>query len=274
MSADAMPLSRGERIADVLLGVLVALALIILYAPVIIGALFSVVPIEQGAPQWQAATFAWYGALADNQSVIDAVKTTLLVGTVSVFAATFLAIAIALYVRSEQAIAASIIELVVYLPFLVPPIIIGLSMLVFFANIGIDRGLVTLIVGHTAFVTAVIYRLVSTRLAALPASLVSASADLGATSWQTFRYVLWPHLRSAALTGAILAFTLSFDETFISVFLAGDAVTLPLRLWGMARVGFTPEINALVTLVLVVSIALTFVIALRFRATISREDEQ
>ena len=79
------------------------------------------------------------------------------------------------------------------------------------------------------------------------------------------RYVVWPQLRSAVVTGAILAFTLSFDETLISVFLAGDATTLPLRLWAMMRVGFTPEINALVTLVLLISIALTIVVGLRLQ---------
>ena len=101
---------------------------------------------------------------------------------------------------------------------------------------------------------------------ALPIStLFEASADLGATRWQTLRHVLWPQLRSAVATGAILAFTLSFDETLISVFLAGDATTLPLRLWAMMRVGFTPEINALVTLVLLFSIALAIIVSLRMK---------
>jgi ABC-type spermidine/putrescine transport system permease subunit II len=268
------PRSLGERVTDALLYVLVALVLIVLYAPVIIGALFSVVPLAQGAPQWQAASFEFYQTLAQNQSVLDAVRTTVLVGSISVLLASVLAVIIALYVQSEAAIGGRVLEFLVYLPFAVPPIITGLSMLVFFAGIGIDRGTQTLIIGHTAFVLAVVYRLVANRLAGLPASLVAASADLGASPWQTFRHVLWPHLRSAVLTGAILAFTLSFDETFISVFLSGDAVTLPLRLWGMARVGFTPEINALVTIVLALSILLTMIVALRFRPGISSPEDE
>jgi ABC-type spermidine/putrescine transport system permease subunit II len=91
--------------------------------------------------------------------------------------------------------------------------------------------------------------------------MIEASYDLGASRWSTLRYVLLPHLASAILTGALLALTLSFDETLISSFVAGDRMTLPLRLWAMMRVGFTPEINALVTLVLLVSIALALVSA-------------
>ena len=105
-----------------------------------------------------------------------------------------------------------------------------------------------------------------TRLQSLPASLVEASSDLGATRWQTFRHVLWPQIAPAVVTGSILALALSFDETLITSFLAGNEMTLPIRLWAMMRVGFTPEINALVTVVLLVSIALTIVIGLRLRA--------
>jgi ABC-type spermidine/putrescine transport system permease subunit II len=128
-----------------------------------------------------------------------------------------------------------------------------------------NRGLVTIVAGHTIFVLAVTYRLVLTRLQALPRSLIDASFDLGASRWQTLRYVLAPHLASAVMTGALLALTLSFDETLISTFLAGDQMTLPLRLWAMMRVGFTPEINALVTLVLLISICLTIVMAWRMK---------
>jgi ABC-type spermidine/putrescine transport system permease subunit II len=138
-------------------------------------------------------------------------------------------------------------------------------LLVASAQLGINRGLATLVTGHMVFVLAVAYRLVLTRLQALPPSLIEASFDLGASRWQTLRYVLLPHLTSAVVTGAMLSLTLSFDETLISTFVAGDQMTLPLRLWAMMRVGFTPEINALVTLVLLVSIVLSIVTALRLR---------
>jgi ABC-type spermidine/putrescine transport system permease subunit II len=186
---------------------------------------------------------------------------TAIVAIASVLIASVLAVLLALYTEWEGAIGRRVIELVIYLPFLLPPIVTGLALLVSSAQLGINRGLLTVVVGHTVFVLAVAYRLVLTRLQALPKSLVEASFDLGASHWQTLRYVLMPHLASAVMTGAVLALTLSFDETLITTFVAGDQMTLPIRLWAMMRVGFTPEINALVTLVLLVSIALAVVAA-------------
>lgn len=258
--------SRLERLVEIGLGFVAFAAFLVLYAPVGISALFSIVPIDRAGIHWNEATLAWYGRLAGNASVIGAVELTLAVGVLSVALATVLALVLAFYVEWEGAVARRFVEVVVYLPFLMPPIITGLALLVFLDQLGISRGAATIVIGHTALVLAVLYRLVLTRLRALPRTLVEASTDLGATRWQTFRHVLWPQLRSAVATGAVLALTLSFDETLITVFLAGDATTLPLRLWGMMRVGFTPEINALVTLVLVVSIALALVVVGRLKS--------
>lgn len=264
--------SRTERIVDIVLALLAGVVFVVLYAPLIISALFSVVEVKRGVIQWDTATLVWYGRLWENQSILDAIRSTLVVGVISVGLAVVLAIIFALYVEWEGAIGQRLIELVIYLPFLLPPIVTGLALLVFFAGLGLDRNLLTVTIGHTIFVLAVLYRLVLTRLQALPKTFVEASADLGATRWQTLRYVLWPHLSSAVATGAILAFTLSFDETLITVFLAGDQMTLPLRLWAMMRVGFTPEINALVTLLLLFSIALTVLVGARLQTGNQRDD--
>jgi ABC-type spermidine/putrescine transport system permease subunit II len=265
--------TRGERIVDALLWIVAGVSFLILYAPVLIGALFSLVEVQRGEVLWHTATLAWYGELWRNQSILDAIRLTLLVAGISVVVASILAVVLALYVHAENATGRRFLELVIYLPFLLPPIVTGLALLVFFGQVGLSRGTATVAIGHTVFVLAVIYRLVLTRLQSLPRSLVEASADLGATRWQTFRHVLWPQLAPAILTGAILALTLSFDETLITTFLAGDQMTLPIRLWAMMRVGFTPEINALVTIVLVVSIALTLVIGLRLQPRGQAEDD-
>ncbi|MFT3987877.1 ABC transporter permease [Aestuariivirga sp.] len=264
--------SAGERAADLACGAVAVLAFIVLYAPLGIGALFSIVPVDRQGIHWSDATLSWYGSFLQNPSIVSAIETTLLVGIAAVMIAAALAVVLALYVEWEGAMFRRAVELIVYLPFLLPPIVTGLSLLIFFFNAGIARGYITIIIGHTVFVLAVLFRLVQTRLQSIPPSLFEASSDLGASRWQTFRHVLWPQLQSAVATGAILAFTLSFDETLISVFLAGDATTLPLRLWAMMRVGFTPEINALVTVVLAMSIALTVAIALRLKPEDQREE--
>ena len=264
--------SLSERIVDVILGVVTAATFFVLYTPVIISAVFSVVPMDRKGAHWDQFSFDWYARLLDNPSVVAAIQTTLTAGIISVVAATALAIVIALYVEWEGAVMRQLIALMVYLPFLMPPIITGLSLLILFNNLGIPRGILTISIGHTALVLAILYHLILMRLKATSKTMFEASADLGATRWQTFRYVIWPQLRSAAVTGAVLALTISFDETFITVFLAGDTTTLPLRLWGMMRVGFTPQINALVTIVLGVSIALAVVAALRLAPKGELED--
>ena len=257
--------TRGERIVHALMLALAGVTLLVLYAPVFVGALFSVVEVTRQGIDWQSATLAWYGRLWGNADILAVLRATLIVGLIAVSIAVALSIVLALYVNWEGAIGRGLIELLVYLPFLLPPIITGLSLLVFFSRLGVDRGITTLAVGHSVFVLALIYRIVLTRLRSIPKSLVEASADLGASRWQTFALVLWPQLRPAVTTGAILGFALSFDETLISVFLSGSDSTLPLRLWAMMRVGFTPEINALVTLVLAATILLAVVVSLRMR---------
>ncbi len=254
-------------------GLITVLVFAVLYAPVLLSALFSVVEIQQGRILWETLSFAPYLTLWSNSSVIDALSNTAIVAVVAVALAMILAVVLALYTQWEGALGKRWLEAMIYLPFLLPPMVTGLSLLVASAELGIDRGLWTIVIGHTVFVLAVAYRLVSTRLQALPPSLVEASFDCGASRWQTFRHVLLPHLASAIVTGAVLALTLSFDETLISTFIAGDKTTLPLRLWAMMRVGFTPEINALVTLVLLVTITLAMVAAWRLKPRFDLEEE-
>ena len=250
---------------EAIAGLFTALVLLVLYSPVLINALFSVVALDDGQIQWESFSLAPYRAVWSDPDVISALRNTGAVAFVAVGAATLLAVAFALYADRDRAIGRRSLELTIYLPFLLPPIVTGLSLLVACATLGVSRGVATIILGHTVFVLAITYRLVRTRLQALPRSMVEASADLGATPWQTFRHILLPHLATAVVTGALLALTLSFDETLITVFLSGDQMTLPLRLWAMMRTGFTQDINALVTVVLAVSIGLAVVVALRMK---------
>lgn len=265
-------LNRSERVADFLAGLLTAIVLLILYAPVFISAIFSLVEVNDGRILWETASIRNYISLWSNPSVIDALANTAIVAVCAVTISTVLAIALALYAEWPGAMFRRGLETAIYLPFLLPPIVTGLSLLVTSAQLGINRGLATIVMGHSAFVLAVAYRLVLTRLQSMPKTLVEASYDLGATRLQTFRYITLPFLASAITTGAVLALTLSFDETLISVFLAGDRMTLPLRLWAMMRVGFSPEINALVTLVLLVSLILAATVASRLKIGSSNQE--
>lgn len=252
-------MSRWERISDWALGAVTALVLFGLYAPALVVALFSVFEVKQQKVDFGSFSLAWYGRLVHNADILAALRNSLAVAFAAVALSLVLGMVVAFYANDPRNRGRRFLELLVYLPFLLPPIITGLSLLIFFREVEVARGLITVTIGHVAFLLALTYRLLMTRLRVLSRSMVEASYDLGANGWQTFRYVLFPHLRSAVVGAGLLACTLSLDETLITSFLFGsDSMTLPIRLWSMMRVGFTPEINALVTLIL----GVTFVLAL------------
>ena len=176
--------------------------------------------------------------------------TVLLVGGAAVGLALIFGTALAFHYNGSRSRFREVLQLVIFLPFLMPPIITGLSLLIFFRETDIPRSLVTVVIGHTVFVMTLAYRTIVVRLQTLGPSLIEASYDLGASTMQTFFYVVLPSLRSALIGSAVLCFALSFDETLITILVTGTDNTLPIRLWAMMRLGFTPDINALVALIL------------------------
>jgi ABC-type spermidine/putrescine transport system permease subunit II len=253
-----MRLTAPVRLA---LWALAALVLALLYGPLIVAVFFSFFRLQSNQVQWDSFSFDAYGKLLKNENVIGALGNTLLVGIAAVAAALVFGTLLAFYYHSNRSRSREWLQLVIFLPFLMPPILTGLALLIFFRQIDFPRSLVTVIIGHTVFVLALVYRNILARLQTLSRSLVEASLDLGASRWQTFRHVLLPNLATAVLASAILAFALSFDETLITLLVTGTSNTLPLWLWSMMRLGFTPDINALVTLILAATTGLCLVAA-------------
>lgn len=251
------------RMALVLLSAVAGFVLVLLYGPLFVAVFFSFIRFERNEVQWDSFSFDAYHELLRDQGIIDALVNTFVVGGSAVALALVLGTVIAFYYHGGRSPLREVLQLVVYLPFLMPPIITGLSLLIFFRETNLPRSLFTVVVGHMVFVLAIVYRVVLTRLQALRPSLVEASLDLGASRWQTFRHVLAPNLMTALISAAILAFALSFDETLITLLVTGTRNTLPMRIWAMMRLGFTPDINALVTLILVATTGFAL-IALRF----------
>jgi putative spermidine/putrescine transport system permease protein/spermidine/putrescine transport system permease protein len=229
-----------------------AFVLLLLYGPLFLAIFFSFFAFRSNRVQWDSFSFTAYARLMDNQRIIDALTNTFVVGAIAVALSLVIGTLLALYHHAERGNkrGRDLLQVVIYLPFLVPPIVTGLSLLIFFRQIDFERSLVTVVIGHTVFVLALVYRNVLARLQTVSRSLVEASLDLGANRWQTFRYVLLPQLMTAFLAAGILAFALSFDETLITLLVTGTNYTLPMELWSMMRLGFTPDINALVALVL------------------------
>jgi putative spermidine/putrescine transport system permease protein/spermidine/putrescine transport system permease protein len=227
-----------------------AFVLLLLYGPLFLAIFFSFFAFRSNQVQWDRFSFSAYAKLMDNHRIIDALTNTFVVGVIAVALSLVIGTLLALYHHAGRGRSRDLLQVVIYLPFLVPPIVTGLSLLIFFRQIDFERSLVTVIIGHTVFVLAVVYRNVLARLQTVSRTLVEASLDLGANRWQTFRYVLLPQLMTALLAAGILAFALSFDETLITLLVTGTKSTLPMWLWSMMRLGFTPDVNALVALVL------------------------
>jgi ABC-type spermidine/putrescine transport system permease subunit II len=256
---------NAGRIARFSLWVLTAVTLALLYGPLLATFVYSFFSRRGGTIDWSSFTFGWYLRLFADQNLRDALLNSVTVGFVATAVSLVMGMLLAFYSNDPTARGRSLLQAIVFLPFIMPPIITGLALLIFFRETNVPRSLVTVTIGHIVFVLAVVYRTLLARLQALRRSLVEASYDLGANRWQTFRFILMPNLMTAIVSSAVLAFALSFDETLITLFLASGESTLPLRLWGMMRIGFTPEINALVTLIILVSTGLFLAVARFFR---------
>ena len=147
------------------------------------------------------------------------------------------------------------VSFLLVLPIALPGIITGMALNSFFVFWNANFGLFTVVVGHATFCVVVVYNNVVARLRRVPGSLGEASADLGASGLQTFRYVTLPTISTALISGAVLAFALSFDEVIVTTFTAGAQNTLPLWIFGSIRLGQQlPQVNAIVLIVLAVTI--------------------
>jgi putative spermidine/putrescine transport system permease protein len=154
------------------------------------------------------------------------------------------------------------ISFLLVLPLALPGIITGIALNSFFTFTGIAFGTLTIVIGHTTFCIVVVYNNLIARLRRTPGSLAEASMDLGARGWQTQWYVMFPLVATSLVSGALLAFALSFDEVIVTVFVAGAQNTLPLWIFGAIRLGQQlPEVNAVVTVVIVLTLIPVFVAA-------------
>lgn len=255
-------MSALPRLSTIFLAAITTLVAVLLYSPLFVPIVSSFFTISHGSVDWSSPTLATYVALAENHDILAALRTTLIVGVCTVILSVVSGTLLALYYHGRRS-GRSLLQFIIFLPFLMPPIISGLALLIFFREIGLERSLLTVVIGHTVFVLAIVYRTVLMRLQSMSRTLVEASYDLGATGWQTFWRIILPNLSSAMVGGAILAFALSFDETMITILVTGTQSTLPVRLWAMMRLGFSPDINALVALILMFTVLLC-VLAGRF----------
>lgn len=242
---------RTYRLMLLILGVIFAF----LYIPisVLVGLSFN----EGGLPTaWTGFSVKWYGALAGNNDILKAAGNTLVVALFSTVLSTLLGtlLAVGVEIRRRNG---NWLETIIFAPMIIPDIVLAIALLSMFSLLGVKMGLHTIVVSHVVFNLAFVCAVVRARLKSFDWSIVEASADLGASTMTTLYRIVIPVLMPAIIAGALLAFTLSVDEFIIAFFTAGagrSSITLPMQIFAMIRFGVTPEINALATIVMSVSV--------------------
>jgi spermidine/putrescine transport system permease protein len=249
--------SRGER----LLAGHFALVLAFLYLPIAVLIVLSF--NESGLPTaWGGFSTRWYESAVQNDAIISSLGNTLIVAGVTTLISTVIGTLLA--VGLERSVRSRVLEGAVFVPMVIPEIVLAIALLSFYNLVfvgwaGLQLGLWSIILAHSVFNIAFVAAIVRTRLRHFDFSTVEASLDLGASEVRTFRKVMLPALLPGVIAGALVAFTLSFDEFVIAYFNAGTTVTFPIQIYSMIRFGVTPEINAIATFVVVLSFTLLLV---------------
>jgi putrescine transport system permease protein len=230
-----------------------------LYLPIVLLVVYSF-NASRLVTVWGGFSTQWYAALFRNEALMGAAWVTLRVGLVSATVATLLGTLAALaLVRYGRFRGRTLFTGMVYAPMVMPEVITGLSLLLFFVAAGLDRGFWTIVLAHVTFTMCFVAVVVQSRLVTFDRALEEAAMDLGATPLRTFFFVTLPLIAPAIVAGFLLAFTLSIDDLVIASFTAGPgATTLPMRIYSQVRLGVTPEINAASTiLIALVTIGVT-----------------
>jgi ABC-type spermidine/putrescine transport system permease subunit II len=226
-----------------------------LYVPLFVTALFSFNKSPVQTWPMSGLTGSWYGEMVSSgplkAAALFSFRISLTTVAIGMLLGTYFALIVSRYVKHSGVLLAALAT-----PVVLPGVVLGISLLVVFRMASITPGFWTIVVGHATFVTPIIMFVVLTRIRTLDPSLEQASFDLGANRVQTFWHVTLPSIRVALMAGALLAFTVSFDEIIVTFFLAGVNVTLPVYVWNQLRFGFTPEVNAIFTVIGVISVLL------------------
>ena len=238
-----------------------AFGLAFLYLPIAILVIYSF-NASRLVTVWGGWSTRWYAALLEDRGLLDAALTSLRVGVVSASLATLLGTLAALALaRGGRFRMRTALSALVYAPIVMPEVITGLTLLLLFVALGLDRGAWTVTLAHTTLTLCFVTLIVQARLASFDWSLEEAAMDLGCPPWRTFLTVALPLVWPAVAAGWMLAFTLSLDDLVIASFTTGPgATTLPIRIYSDVRLGVKPEINAICS-VMIALVALVVVSA-------------
>jgi spermidine/putrescine transport system permease protein len=237
------------------------LVFLFLYFPMLIVLIFSFSPTKTIVGM-QGVTLRWYQELFQDRGLLNALWHSVLIGLASVASAVVLGVSGAFFLTRVRFPGKEAFRTLVLLPYILPGIIMGISLLIFIQTFGIRLSWFTVLLGHVSFTVPIVMFQIMARIARMGPNYQAAAMDLGANPAQTFWYVTLPMIRTAIIGAALLAFTVSFDEIVISFFLTGSAwMTLPVFIYGMMRFGLSPKVYAVSAIILVLSLALVMLMA-------------
>lgn len=248
-----------------------SLLYLFLYAPIAVVIVFSFNAARYGGP-WVGFTTKYYEVLFDSAEKLQAAKNTFVLAFASTAVATVLGTLLGYGLSRYRFPGKKTFSLLMYIPVVIPDIVMAVAMLMFYAlvrdHLGLfELGMTTMMISHVTFQIPFVAIVVRSRMVGMDPAIEEAAHDLGADSWQTFRYVTLPLILPAVVAGATLAFTLSLDDFVVSFFTTGPgATTLPILIYSSVKRGITPDINALSTLIVLVSVFGTLIATLLQRS--------
>lgn len=232
--------------------VYLALFFVILYIPILSVLIFSFNSTSSTA-QWSGFSLMWYRELFKDRVILESLILSLQVGVMtailSAIIGTFAAVT-GILVKKRRG---KTIEGLMLLPLLVPELALGISLLILFTFLKIPLGRFTLVIAHSLFCVPYVYVMVGLRLKEIDISILEASRDLGASQWEMIKTIILPLVYPSIITASLLALAMSLDDVVISTYVSGSKSTLPVHVFSMMRVGVTPKINALCTIILLIT---------------------
>lgn len=248
-------LPSGLKLLNWGLGAWTALVFVFLYLPIAVLVVYSFNTSKLNIV-WEGFTFQWYTDVWDNVRITRALKNSLIIATFTTIASLVIGTGGAWLLHRFRYRFSRTIQTLICVPMIMPEIVMGISLLIFFTVLNLELGHLTVILAHVTFCFPFVLVAVQARLQGLDPAMEEAALDLGATPLKAFWLVIVPCLRPAILSGALMAFTLSMDELIITVFTTGPgSATLPTVVFGMAKIGLNPMLNALSAIFILTTVA-------------------
>lgn len=258
----------GIRLMDMFFGGWSILVFIFLYLPIVLLVGYSFNNSRLNI-LWEGFTLKWYLQLWQNEPLIQALKNSLIVAVVTSGVSVVLGTLGAWLLYRYRFPAKRAIQTLIFIPMVIPEIIMGISLMIFFSAVAFEFGYRTIIISHVTFCFPFVLVAVQARLAGVDPFLEEAAMDLGATPLMAFWKVMVPYMLPAIVSGTLMSFTLSLDELIVTYFtMSPETATLPIKVFGMAKVGLNPMLNAISTIFILATVV--FVLAAEWIRTMSR----